>query len=254
MLEVTERTLYLGWQDRAQTRAWFPVGRLDTDLTGPSFRFRHLQGAVQARNTGGFDLVPGFGDLHGDYTSPVLFPVFQNRVMSPRRPDFENYVKGLGLDPDVDPSADPTSLLLVDGGRRVTDFFEVFPKLVKNEDGSFVCRFFLHGLRHTNEPARARMGSLEPGEQLHVALDLTNPTKQPAVQIQTLDYFMIGWSPRYFAHDLMMAMAESGGNYEARVVRVNPVPHPSSQRVLVEMRSRWENHKPMSGEDFQPLA
>ena len=142
----------------------------------------------------------------------------------------------------------------MDGGRRVTDFFEVFPKLVKGDDGSFVCRFFLHGLDHTNSAARERMESLDPGERLHVTLELTNPTKQPAVQIQTLDYYMIGWSPRYFAHDLMMAMAESRGEYEARVVRLNPVPYPSSQRMLVEMRSRWESHEPMSGEDFQPLA
>ena len=254
MPEVNERTLYLGWQDRAKTRQWFPVGRLDADLTQPLYRFCHVKGAERARETGGFDLVPGFPELRGTYESRDLFPVFQNRVMSPRRPDFEDYVKGLALDPAVDPAVDPTSLLMVNGGRRVTDYFEVFPKLVKGEDGSFVCRFFLRGFRHTNTAAQERMGSLEPGERLHVALDLTNPTKQPAVQIQTQDYFMIGWSPRYFVHDLMMAMAESQGEYEARVVRVNPVPHPSSQRVLVEMRSRWDTHEPMSGEDFQPLA
>lgn len=251
---MSERTLYLGWQDRAHSRAWFPVGRLDVDLNRPSFRFRHVKGAERARETKGFELVPGFDDLYGDYTSPVLFPVFQNRVMSPRRPDFEDYVRGLALDPAMNPAVDPTSLLVVDGGRRVTDFFEVFPQLMKGEDGSFVCRFFLHGFDHTNGAARERMDSLEPGERLHVTLELTNPTKQPAVQIQTLDYYMIGWSPRYFAHDLMMAMAESRGEYEARVVRLNPLPYPSSQRVLVEMRSRWENHEPMSGDDFKPLA
>ena len=254
MPEVSERTLYLGWQDRAKTRQWFPVGRLDADLTEPRYRFCHVKGAERARETGGFDLVPGFPKLRGTYESRELFPVFQNRVMSPRRPDFDDYIKGLALDPTVDPAVDPTSLLMVNGGRRVTDFFEVFPKLAKGEDGTFVCRFFLRGFRHTNAAARERMDSLKPGEQLHVALDLTNPTKQPAVQIQTQDYFMIGWSPRYFVHDLMMAMAESQGEYEARVVRVNPAPHPSSQRVLIEMRSRWESHEPMSGEDFQPLA
>ena len=254
MPEVTERTLYLGWQDGAKTRQWFPVGRLDADLAEPRYRFCHIKGAERARETGGFDLVPGFPELRGAYESRQLFPVFQNRVMSPRRPDFDNYVKGLDLDSAVDAAVDPTSLLVVDGGRRVTDFFEVFPKLVKGADGSFVCRFFLHGFRHTNAAARDRMESLEPGERLHVALDLTNPTKQPAVQIQTADYFMIGWSPRYIAHDLMMAMAESRGDYQAWVVRLNPVPHPSSQRVLVEMRSHWSKHEPMSSEDFEPLA
>lgn len=254
MPEVKERTLFLGWQDGGKTREWFPVGRLDADFAEPRYRFCHVKGAERARETGGFDLVPGFPELHGTYESRELFPVFQNRVMSPRRPDFEDYVKGLALDPVLDPATDPTSVLLVDVGRRVTDFFEVFPKLAKGQDGSFVCRFFLRGFRHTNEAARERMDRLESGERLHVALELTSPTNQPAVQIQTLDYTMIGWSPRYFVHDLMMAMAESGGDYEARVVRVNPFPRPSSHRVLVEMRSRWENHEPMSSEDFQPLA
>lgn len=254
MPEVKERTLFLGWQDGGKTREWFPVGRLDADFAEQRYRFCHVKGAERARETGGFDLVPGFPELHGTYESRELFPVFQNRVMSPRRPDFEDYVKGLALDPILDPATDPTSVLLVDVGRRVTDFFEVFPKLTKGEDGSFVCRFFLRGFRHTNEVARERMDALESGERLHVALELTSPTNQPAVQIQTLDYTMIGWSPRYFVHDLMMAMAESGGDYEARVVRVNPFPRPSSHRVLVEMRSRWENHEPMSGEDFEPLA
>ena len=250
MHEVNERTLYLGWQDRAKTRQWFPVGRLDADVAKPSYRFRHVKGAERARETGGFDLVPGFPELHREYQSPELFPVFQNRVMSPRRPDFGDYLKGL----DLDPTVDPTEILWVDGGHRVTDFFEVFPKLAKNDDGSFVCRFFLHGFRHTNPAAQGRIDSLKPDESLHVTLELTNPTKQPAVQIQTQDYYMIGWAPQYFAQDLMMAMAESPGEYRARVVRLNPAPHPSSQRVLVEMRSRWDKHEPMSSEDFQPLA
>ena len=232
------------------SRRWFPVGRLDIDLARPRYRFRHIRGAERARETGGFDLVPGFPELRRDYQLPELFPVFQNRVMSPRRPDCENYLKGL----DLDPTVDPTEMLWVDGGRRVTDFFEVFPKLVKNDDGSFVCRFFLHGFRHTNRAAQERMDALQPDERLHITVELTNPTKQPAVQIQTQDYYMIGWAPQYFAHDLMMAMAESAGDYQASVVRVNPVPYPSAQRVLVETRSRWENHEPMSGEDFEPLV
>ncbi len=247
---MSERTLYLGWQDRAASRQWFPVGRLDADEARPWYRFRHVKGAERARKTGGFDLVPGFAELHGDYESSELFPVFRNRVMSPRRPDFKDYLKGLGLDPSVD----PTEILWVDGGYRVTDFFEVFPKLVKRGDGSFVCRFFLHGFRHTNPSARERMDSLQPGDKLHVALELTNPTKQPAVQIQTRDYFLIGWAPRYFVHDLTMSMVESKGEYRASVVRVNRAPHPTAQRLLIEMHSRWDKHEPMSGEEFEPFV
>ena len=51
-----------------------------------------------------------------------------------------------------------------------------------------------------------------------------------------------------------MAMAESTGSYAAHVVYVNRQPAPQSQRVLIEMRGRWETHEPMTGEDFQPLV
>ena len=252
MPEVNERTLYLAWQDSWKTRAWFPVGRLDVSLDTPRYRFRHVKGAERARKTGGFKVVPGFANLREDYWSPELFPVFRNRVMSPRRPEFEGYLRGLDLDPAS--SADPAAILSVDGGRRVTDSFEVFPKLVKGKDGSFVCRFFLHGWRHTNLAARDRLEAMKPGESLHVTLELTNPTGKPAVQIQTQDYHLLGWAPRYFVHDLMMAMAESPGEYEAKVVRTNEHLLPQSQRVLIEMRSRWEKHEPMSGKEFQPLT
>ena len=50
-----------------------------------------------------------------------------------------------------------------------------------------------------------------------------------------------------------MAMTEGPNDYTAKVVRVNPMPAPSSQRVLIEMRGRWKKHEPMSGKDFQPL-
>ena len=45
-------------------------------------------------------------------------------------------------------------------------------------------------------------------------------------------------SPDYLAYDLTKAMEESPGDYRARVVRLNPAPHLSSQRVLIEMRSQ----------------
>ena len=39
--------------------------------------------------------------------------------------------------------------------------------------------------------------------------------------------------------DLTEAMVEWPGKYEAEVVRVNPQPTPSKQRVLIEMRGCW---------------
>lgn len=58
--------------------------------------------------------------------------------MTPGRPDFEDYVKQL----DLSTGADPIEILAVGGGARATDAFEVFPKLVRQSDGTLKCRFF----------------------------------------------------------------------------------------------------------------
>ena len=253
---MTTKTLYLAWQDtqgedsRTGSRLWFPVGQLDTDAGEYPYRFRYTKGAKEANREAGFLPLPEFPDLDGDYQSSELFPIFTNRVMSTKRPDFANYLHAL----DLGEGADSIEILSANGGRRVTDSFEVFPKLVKDADGSFVCRFFLHGWRYASEPAQARLNSLISGERLGVALELTNPMTEMAVQIQTEDYHVIGWAPRYLVDDLTMAMAEAPGRYKANVVRVNPQPAPSRQRVLVEMRSYWDRHEPMTGPDFQPLV
>ena len=247
---MSERTLYLAWQDPGKTRRWFPVGRLDVDLDAPEFRFRYIEGAKRAKEEVGFPLAVEFPELEGDYREPVLFPTFRNRVMSPVRPDFPDHVRTLGLTE----AAGPIELLSVSGGRRATDRYEVFPKLVKGRDGRFACRFFVHGWRCAPEAAVRRIDSLVADEELHVALELNNPVGRLAVQIQTADYHMIGWAPRYLIHDLATAMAESSGDYEAHIVRINRPPDPANQRILVEMSSRWERHEPMSGSDFTPLV
>lgn len=146
-------------------------------------------------------------------------------MITPGRRDFHDYLRLL----DLPEQADPVEILSVDGGYRATDSFEVFPKIERRPDGAFRCRFFLHGWSHVNPEAQKRLQTLKPGEQLYVAIELTNPATQCAVQIQTLDYHMIGWAPRYLVNDLVSAIAKAPGDYDAKVVQVNPVPgHPSS--------------------------
>lgn len=243
------KTLYLGWQDKRVSRAWFPVGRLDVSKTPKAYRFRYIQGAEQARLKAGFQPLFDFPELNRDYRSTELFPMFQNRIMSVERKDFAEYIQML----DLPESAEPTEILEVGGGLRATDNFEVFPRLERRDDGSFCCRFFLHGSNHVSDSAKDRVSSLKQGEPLYVTLELTNPVTRLAVQIQTLDYQMIGWAPRYLVQDLMLAMAKAPGGYKARVVRLNPSPAPSKQRLLIELSGNWQEYEPMSGEEFQPF-
>jgi len=247
---MSEKTLFLAWQDRRQTRAWFPIGRLDVLNTPRSYRFRYTKGAEEAQAKAGFEPLLDFPDWKQDYTSSELFPLFQNRVISSDRRDFPAYLDML----DLPITAEPAEILEVGGGSRATDNFEVFPKLERRRDGSFVCRFFVHGSRHMNPASIQRIDTLKPGEKLYVTIELTNPVTGLAVQIQTEDYHAIGWAPRYLVDDLVKAKAQSPDTYHARVVRVNPSPAPSKQRLLVELSCNWLGYEPMLKGDFEPLA
>lgn len=247
---MTERTLYLAWQDKRLTRAWFPIGRLDVSPAEGAYRFRYLKGAERAHAQAGFEPLLDFPDWKKTYESSVLFPLFMNRIIPVGRRDFAEYLRML----DLPEGSEPADILEVDGGYRATDSFEVFPRIETTSDGAFRCRFFLHGTRHVNEAAQQRIDRLQAGERLNVTIELTNPATGMAVQIQTEDYYMIGWAPRYLVDDLVRAIAESAGGYGAKVVRVNPVPAPSKQRLLVELSGRWPAYEPMMRGDFEPLA
>lgn len=247
---MTKKTLFLAWQDKAKTRRWFPVGRLDADRSRSRFRFRYIRGADLAREKAGFPPLLDFPDLLKCYESAELFPLFKNRVITSGRPDFADYLRQLDLATD----ADPIEILSVDGGHRATDAFEVFPKLERRPDGTFRCRFFLHGTRHVHEVAQRRVEALKPGDHLYVSIEVTNPATRIALQVQTTDYLMIGWAPHYLVRDLARAIAKAPGHYEAKVVRVNPMPAPSKQRLLVELQGDWPDFEPMETDEFQPLA
>lgn len=247
---MTEQTLFIAWQDQGTSRSWFPIGRLDVDPTPVRYRFRYVRGARKAEQEAGFPPLEDFPSFERDYRAGELFPLFKNRVMSPGRPDFVDYLRQM----DLSEPADPIEILSVGGGTRATDSFEVFPRLEQHSDGSFRCRFFLHGWRYLDESNQRRLKSLEPGDTLHIALQLTNPAESLAVQLQTADYVMIGWAPRYLVPDLAQTIAETRGAYSAHVVRLNPMPAPSRQRLLVELSGPWPRHDPMTTAEFEPLV
>lgn len=247
---MTDKTLFLAWQDKRMTREWFPVGRLDVLADKGAYRFRYIKGAQRARERAGFDALMDFPDLERTYESSVLFPLFMNRIIPVGRKDFPEYLRMLDL-PD---GSEPADILEVDGGYRATDSFEVFPRIERAADGAFLSRFFLHGWRHVNPDAQRRIDSLQSGEKLYVTIELTNPETRLAVQIQTEDYYMIGWAPRYLVGDLVHAIAKSPGEYSAKVVRINPAPAPSKQRLLVELSGCWPEYEPMTKGDFELLA
>ena len=244
---ISVRTLYVAWQDESTSRLWFPVARLDVDSEGAEFRFRYTIGAKLAKNESYFAEFFEFPHLEADYVSDTLFPFFRNRVIAPTRSDRPDYLRHLGLSDD----ADPFEILSVNGGTRVTDSFEVFPMLSKGEDGTFSCRFLLHGWRFVTEQARSRIDRLIQGEELTLSLDEENPVDELAIGIYAQGNdeearVKIGWTPRYLVKDLATVMREDPNALSVRVARLNPLPAPLTQRLLIELSGNWGTHTPMS--------
>lgn len=239
------KSLFLAWQ--APTRAWFPVGRLDADLHTNRYLFSYTKGALQAKRDVGFDALPAFPDLNRQYESSELFPLFQNRVLDSNRKDFKEYLTSL----DLNESSDPIEILAVSGGQRQTDNLEVFPKIEKGSDGSFSCRFFLHGFRYMSETSQRAAFDLTPGERLGVSLELNNPTGEPAMLLTANGYQFIGWTPRYLVIDLLRAISQRP-QVSARVIRVNQDDVPANRRVLIELSGKLPpKFEPMSDEPYQ---
>jgi hypothetical protein len=242
------RSLFIAWQTPSASRAWFPIGRLDADISTAEYAFAYTQGAVAAKEKGEFSPLLAFPDMQRRYESRELFPLFKNRVLDPKRKDFAEYVGWLALDPS---HRDPIEILSLTGGERQTDSLEVFPKLEKAADNTFRCRFFLHGSRHTRAESQARLLQLIEGEQLHVAVELTNPVTRLAVQLQTQDYAHLGWAPRYLVEDICQAASGGSCDVNARVIRLNTAEAPENRRLLVELAGCFkDNYEPMSSPSF----
>jgi hypothetical protein len=249
------KTLFVAWKDSANTRAWYPVGRLDADVAAQRYRFRYLQGALQANRDCGFVPFDSFPQFDKNYVSAELFPLFANRLQNASRPSFQEYLRRLDFEFDAPDAINPIELLGASEGRRVTDNLEVFPKVERSVDGSFSIKFFLHGWRRIHPYAAERINALQPNERLGVSIETTNPVTTWALQIQTADYVIIGWAPRYLFEDLIHIIGEGACTVEATVARINPAPAPPGQRLMVRFRGYWpDGYEPMASENFRPLV
>ncbi|ENH0540549.1 HIRAN domain-containing protein [Vibrio parahaemolyticus] len=193
--------VYLAWQS-PDTRDWHVVGAL-TD-TQKGFEFRYTQGATSSKN---FVPFSGMEDLHTSYVSIELFPLFHNRLLSERRPEYPRFIKWLGLKDD---EITPVNILARSGGMRGTDQLQMFRRININESGSFEHYFFLHGVSHLSKSAQRRIDALEQGEQLRLCLDCQNEYDNHAVMVRAEDPAeIVGYCPRYLARDIKALLTKS---------------------------------------------
>jgi len=243
------QALFVAWRTRdPEHPAWGPIGRLEYD--DEFYRFFYTQGA---QDLPGFQPFPKMDNLNEVYESTELFPLFVNRLLSKRRPEYEAYLRWSGFSHDNPPN--PLTILAVTEGQRQTDAIEVFPCPLPDGDGCYLNRFFLHGIRWTEEAGQACVDHLREGEQLRLVPDPTNPVDSLAVAIYPLvDGPRIGYAPRYLAHDIHTLLGQCDATFvELSVERINQ-DAPLQQRVLCRLKACWPaGFEPCKTEAFRPI-
>lgn len=233
--------LLVAWQDPC-TRAIVPIGFLEKISDG--FSFAYLR---RVMSISGFRPLLGFRDLERRYLSETLFPLFSQRLMDPRRPDYHRYLAVLGL-PD---GASPMVVLGRSGGRRAGDSIFLVPEPYIDEGGRTSAVFFVHGSRH-KPGAEARISTLHEGELLGLHDDAENPVNQSALLV-THDGAELGWVP-----DLLLDYVHhvrDVGEMTIRVAQVNSPDVPPNLRLRVQLDGSVPvGYLPFHGEDWATTA
>jgi hypothetical protein len=109
------KTLFLAWRPNRSDISigtgfapWFPIGRLEGEPEQNWFRFVYTRGVLAARAQTGFQSLEAFPRFGEAYESQELFPLFRNRLISPKRQDYAEYLDRLDLSPEgADPFVNP---------------------------------------------------------------------------------------------------------------------------------------------------
>lgn len=244
-------TVFIAWRGGTPERGeWSPVARLTHE--GGEYRFVYTEGARTLR---GFHPFPGMGDLDAEYRSRELFPMLTNRLLSKSRPEYDAWLTWSGFDPKNPP--DPLAVLGVTEGIRQTDALEVFPRPVRDAQGNFETRFFLHGLRFAEPRALERVAMLQTGDVLRVEFEDHNENHSEAVAVldDGAERLRLGYVPRYLARDVRALVAHGGmGAIDLRVARHNQGA-PLQMRLLCTLKAPWpRNFESCAGAEFQPIV
>ncbi len=193
-------SIYIAWQ-APDTRDWHVVGNLQERNSG--YVFKYTKGALKSTK---FTRFSGMNDLRETYVSEELFPLFKNRLLSPKRPEYPQFIKWLGLN---DEDVNPIDILARSGGLRSTDQLQIFKRIDVNSSGEFEQFFFLHGLSYLNSTANERVSELQPGQVLRLCLDGQNEYDSDAVFARAdKPAEIVGYCPRYFAHDIKNMLSD----------------------------------------------
>ncbi len=245
------KVLYVAWRSSGtDISRWGTVGRLDNELG--HYRFVYTKGAERLK---GFSPFPGMTDIEVVYESDALLPIFQNRMLSRSRPEYQDFLTWSGFDPESPP--EPLDLLGITEGLRATDTLELFPCPQADANNRYSINFFIHGIRHMPEQAREEILRLNSAESLGFMPDVSNPTDPAAIAVRTCpprDRLLIGYLPSYLSRDVKtLSRYVRAQDIRLFVTRVNP-DAPLQQRLLCHVDAPWpKSFSPCAGEEFQPI-
>lgn len=225
----SSNSVYVAWQ-APDTRDWHVVGNLQERNSG--YVFKYTKGALKSSK---FTKFSGMTDVHETYVSEDLFPLFKNRLLSPRRPEYPRFIKWLGLEDD---SVNPIDILARSGGLRSTDQLQIFKKIEADEQGQFEHYFFLHGLSYLNSMANDRVSQLEPGQTLRLCLDLQNEYDGDAVVVRAdKPAEIVGYCPRYLSNDIKKLLLSDAKSVTLAVEKISDdAPH--NYRLLCKLSGK----------------
>ncbi len=236
--------LYLACQD-TKKRGWYPVGRLSDDKG--RYRFVYTRGV---RSLPDFLPFTGMPELEKEYVSDQLFPLFANRILNKKRPEYLEYLAWNNVAPGEDT---PFRLLTLTSGVRETDGLEIFPHPVPDDHGCYKMDFFVRGIRYLPKLAQSEIQHIQAGDLLYLAHDMQNRHDRNALLLRTESVVNMGYVPRYLSNDFLQLLKANFDCVKVFVAKVN-LEAPTQYRVLCTMTAPWpKSFAPCSGPDFQPL-
>lgn len=221
---------------RGEDRLYRPIGFLD--YNGEHYAFAYLRSAVAQA---WFRPLPGLSHVGTPYRSDQLFPLFRERVPSPRRPDYAATMQAL----DLPNGAEPFEVLARSGGHRAGDSIEVLPVPTPDERGGVTMWFFAHGVRHMSLDAQRAIATLRRGERLHLLDEPSNAVNDRALLVTDAGALALGYVPDplvEFVHDVRAR------EHDLAVERANGVDVPYHHRLLIRLDgSVADGHVPFTG-------
>jgi hypothetical protein len=227
---------------------------------GGLYKFAYLD---RAKAIDGFRPLLGFEDLDYSYESDGLFPLFAQRAMDPRRPDYGRYISELALDE----TSTPWEQIARSGGTREGDTLQLFP-VPRFSDGAWKCFFLASGVRYllkksvmvdgvprgSYEPEALEklLNDLEPGDVLQLEAEPDNEWSRFALLVTTEGGEPLGYVPQLLVEALNVP--HSDHKVHAKVEQVNPLEAGWHMRLLVEMTADLDASFEFFSEAKWPMA